>query len=358
MPYRRSHLADCTVNLEQGEYYFAWSEDVFEGANCSLPTITIDSAGTYSLTNLTTTSSAAAEISVFGGTFAGNASMLWAYDNADVTEATPTGYFASDVATVPLSCEYLSCEPIGNTSAFPCETLSPNPEPCTGNATLCVETQGGYNLCIDAECDWVTNGSAYSFHPNGSYFFPPGCRAFTVCEQTTLPAIFPDDNTCLCLPGFSEAGFGNCTIVQFDTGVVCSETQYAQRGDNNTYKCVELTTCDGEPLLEATETSDRVCAAPPEVCVGFVDTGTGECITPKSRCTSIQIITGTKPDGSPECANLSPPCPSHSFEKTAPTPTSDRVCVRYTGVDVYTATGFVVTPCIVYFALMAYQYIR
>lgn len=350
--------ADCTAEPEQGDYHFERSEDVFGESDCSVPTVTIDSVGTYSLTNLTATSTAAAEVSVFGGSFTGNASMLWAYDDADVTNATPDGYFATEVATVPASCGYLACEPTGNNSVVPCQTLSPNPRQCIGNATLCTAVEGGYNLCLYAGCDWITNGSTYFSHPNNSYFFPPGCNPFTVCEQTTVPAIFPDDNTCLCLPGFVDDGLGNCTIEQFGTGVVCSETQYAQRGDNSTYKCVDLTTCDGEPLLEATETTDRVCASPPKVCVGFVDTETGICVEPKAQCSSVQIITGTNLDGTPKCINLSPPCPSHSFEKVAPTPTSDRVCVRYTGVNVYAATGFAVTPCVLYFAFMAYQYTR
>jgi hypothetical protein len=309
------------------------------------------------LTNITAESSSFPDVSLFGGSFSGTANMLWAYDDAFVSLATPNGYFGSDVATVPAACDYIACVPSGNLTAVPCSLLSPDAEPCFGNSTLCAATPTGHNLCIDVDCDWVPNSTEYLSHPNGSYFYPPGCKPFTVCEQTTVASIFPDDNTCLCLPGFESSGLGTCTIKTFSTGVICSETQYAAPADG-TYECLDLTTCDGEPLLEATETSDRVCASPPTVCEGFVDSGTGACVTPEAQCTSLQVITGSQKDGNPECLTLSPPCPSHSFEKVPPTPTSDRVCVRYTGVNVYAATGFAVTPCIAYFLFMAYQYSR
>ena len=350
--------ANCSSSgAISGQYHFAWAPEVFDGSACSVPVVTLDTNGTFVLDNVTATSTAHPKVSLFKGKFTGNAIMLWAYDDADVTSATPTGYFASEVTTSPQACGYLACNPTGNTSAVPCDSLSPSPEPCTGNATLCSATPGGYSLCIDAECDWVFNSSAYASHPVGSYFYPPGCRPFTVCEHTTVPSIFPDDNTCLCLPGFEPGALGSCHIQTFSTGIVCAETQYASVSDG-TYKCINLTTCDGTPLLEATPTSDRVCVSPPKVCEGFVDSSTGVCITPQKTCTSIQLTIGSSIDGAPECINLSPPCPAHSFEKVAPTPTSDRVCERYTGVNVYAATGFAVAPCLGYFAFMAYRYTR
>ena len=346
--------ADCTAT-SSGEYNFTWSDDVYSNPDCAIPVVTLNGPEPVSLYNLTTISAVFPEVSAFGGNFSGNASMLWAYDGVDVSDSTPTGYFGGDnVTTVPQSCDYLSCMPASNETAAPCSPLSANAETCFGDATACLPMSGGQSLSLSEECDWVEGAkSAYADHPNGSYFFPPGCDVFTVCEHTTVPAIFPDDNTCLCLPGFESSGAGNCTITVVTTGVVCGEEQYAQLTDNATYECVDLTTCSGEPLLEATETSDRVCVSPPEVCVGFVNS-VGVCVTPSVQCTSLQFIRGSTADGAPDCGTLSPPCPSHSFEKTPPTPTSDRICVRYTGVNVYAATGFAVAPCAIYFGVMAY----
>lgn len=347
--------ADCTAT-GAGDYNFVWSEDVYGNTNCSVPTLTLSSNASVSLTNVTTVSTAFPDASVFGGSFSGNATMLWAYDGANVSAATPIGYFGKNTTTVPASCSHLSCVPVGNASAAPCPLLSPSAEQCFGGSDACFQVSGGGSLCIETLCDWVPNGTSYTSHPNGSYFFPPGCQPFTICEHTTVASVFPDDNTCLCLPGYVKSGTANCTIkppVSYD----CGETQYAQVGANDTYECVKLKTCSGEPLIEATATSDNICASVPEVCVGIIN-GSGICVTPEATCSSVQIVTGTQKDGNPECLTLSPPCPSNTFEKTPPTPTSDRVCERYTGVNVYAATVFAISPCLVYFIVMAYVYSR
>ena len=347
--------ANCTAT-GPGEYNFEWDDDVYGNTSCSVPTLTLNSNASVALQNVTTVSSAFPDASVFGGSFTGNASMLFAYENATVSAATPIGYFGLNTTTVPASCSHLSCVPTGNASAVPCALLSPNAEACFGSSDACFPTPGGGNLCIETECDWVPNGTAYTSHPNGSYFFPPGCQPFTICEHTTVASIFPDDNTCLCLPGYTNTSASTCSVSP-TPDYACSTTEYARLGVNNTFECVELTTCSGSPLIEATVTSDNICAEPPTVCVGFVN-ASGICVTPRATCTSIQIITGTNTNGNPECRTLSPPCPSHSFEKTPPTPTSDRVCVRYTGVNVYAATAFAISPCIVYFLIMGYVYSR
>ena len=347
--------ANCTAS-EPGEYLFEWNDSLYGSGNaCQAPVMQIETNISVKLTNVTAQSTAYPDVSLYGGLFRHTANMIWAYDGADVSEATPIGYFGGEgVTTVPHSCSHLSCIPRDNTTAAPCNLLSPTTVDCFGDAENCFPMQNGAHLCIEVTCGRVPNGTTlYAAHPNRSFFLPPGCLPQILCEQTTIPAIFPDDNTCTCLPGYTNSSQTTCTPVSADYG--CSETEYARFGANGTFECIVLTTCDGEPLISATETTDNICVNPPEVCVGFVNSD-GICVTPQKTCTSVQIVDGSEADGSPTCLTLSPPCPSHTFESSPPTPTSDRICTRYTGVNVYAATLFALSPCAVYFLIMGYVY--
>lgn len=340
--------ANCTIqgpgNYTLGETPCGWE-----------PTVELNYSAT--MYDLSVVSNANVHAVVYGGSFEGNASMLWAHDGADVSLATVEGYFGGyNVTTVPESCDYLACIPLSNTTAAPCEPIVPDAEICTGDETFCVPTESGGSLCIDTDCDYVPDAPTIGA---GIFAFPPGCRPFTICEHITVPAIFPDDNACLCNTGFDlDPDGASCRVSNFSTGIICDTEQYAARTNSSFFECLNLTTCSGQVLLEATETSDRICAAEPTVCLGELSLG-GICTTPTPTCTSVQyILPDTVHTPTPTCITLSPPCNKHSIETVAPTPTSDRVCTRYTKINTIGAIALGIAPSLIYSGIWLYYSLK
>lgn len=171
----------------------------------------------------------------------------------------------------------------------------------------------------------------------------------TVCDHITVPSIFGDD-ACLCNTGHRLVNGSKCELVEFDD-TVCGIEEYASfPAANSSYECIPATNCSGDTLVDLTGSSDRVCALPPTVCVGILG-GDGICVTPEATCTSIQFVRGSLPTGKPDCATLSLPCTGHSYEVTPPTPTSDRVCRRYTVFHTFSAVSLAMVPSALYAAI-------
>lgn len=333
---------------------FGFSPDLFsdQSSACAttLPTVTIgqNQLLTLVLTNVVVVSeSPHVNVTLYGGNYTGNASSLWAHDGSDVNEAVVAGpYFGgTNVTTVPESCGYMPCTPLDAIETSTCTTNVSNTGPCIGDYSGCVPVDASRTFCVAEDCDWVENASTYA--SNLFHFPASGCRATTICDHYSGPAIFPDENACLCFPGYIQSGT-QCTINTTGTAACASETQYR---NPETYECIDITTCDETgTLIGATETSDAICIAPPTVCAGVVNDA-GICVTPTQRCTTLQFIVGSAENGSAICSTLSPPCGKHAIETSPPTVTSDRICKQLGSDNMIVATIVMMLPALAYLGI-------
>ena len=345
----------CTVS---GSGTFEFHPDSFlnQSSECAttIPTVSIapNTSATLVLKNVIVDShSSHVNVTLYGGNYSGNASSLWAHDGSNVSGAVVTGpYFGGkNVTTVPQSCGYMPCTPLNANNTSTCATNVTNPGRCIGDYSGCIEVNTSTHFCVSEDCDWVQNASTYA--SNLFHFPATGCRAKTICDHYSGPAIFPNENTCLCFPGYILSGV-TCTI-NTTGNVPCGVSKYRNL---ETYECLSVTTCDDTgTLIEATETSDAICITPPTVCVGVVGEA-GICVTPTQRCTTLQFIVGSSENGSAVCSNLSPPCGKHAIETSPPTVTSDRVCKKLGSDNMVVATIVMMLPAITY--LVVYTFFR
>lgn len=349
--------ADCFIE-SSGIYTFLPSLFENETSECALttPNVTLECECTVTVTNINLNTNAGtntslgflmdSNVTAYGGSVIGSVGSLWAHTGTDVSGASVHGpYFGgSNVTTMPLNCSYLACDPPDANATTDCAASPGAVLPlggCVGTYDDCIGLADGQTLCVSETCEWVQNASDYS---EAIYHFPQdNCRLLTVCEHFSGDAIFPDDATCLCLPGYTLEANGTCTIITFPD-VVCGENQYLSQ---LTYECIDIKTCEHGIDINSSSTSDAVCSAAPTVCVGLVNSA-GICVTPTSRCTSVQYVDGTHADGTSKCVNLSPPCTRHEIETKAPTATTDRQCKPVASQNMVIDAIVILIPTAVY----------
>lgn len=359
--------ADCTL-VDSGVYTFSASLFSNQSSVCATtePTVTLDRELTVVVTNVNldvqhnTTheygSSEDSNVTAYGGSVTGIMQSLWAHNGTNVSNAIVSGpYFGgTNVEEMPILCGYLACNPPDANATSACK---PSPHAvlplgnCTGTYEDCIDTEFGQTLCVSETCEWLDNAADYNVTEELFHFPEESCHPLTVCEQITQDAIFPYDNTCLCLPGYTTESNGSCTIIELPD-IVCGENQYQSQ---LTYECIGIRSCEHGVSIPSTTTTDAVCLPEPELCVGVVNTA-GICISPNKRCTSVQYVHGSNADGTPECVNLSPPCTKHEIEVKPPTATTDRVCKPVASQNMIVDSIVILIPTAVY--ILASQFIK